>query len=505
MGPSDIVIHRLTFVGFLPHSIRLVLREHNFDLAASCETEKEVWAAALCEARNESIIPPFELPASVSPFPIRSRRMSITSPPVDFIPEDPPNNRHTLVGAAEELDIGSTGPVLAASPEEASSTPPQSPTRSSFGFTPDRRPGQPSTILLRRASATQRLIVDRGVIDVFSESCSTARSKAQMNHALFLPDGPSSDLRERMSIRDSSMLRRRRSFLDARPATFDIAFSGEIRGSVIPIRQTRSSAGKRRTLPAKRRRAGSIGSRGNGNESSTEVEGRQSADETVMSDFGTLTGPAEYTRVNSSISVSRMPSLRRSFSNLRRPEPSGLNRRKTALAYSLNSRPGAPNRAKSMPASPVTSHEVAVPPLLITKTASDNRARVFEGFGDTSPVYALSNGLTKQADRPLTSSKWGSLRRSLSFVRSQRNSVISLVDLAGTPSSVDMAEQSRSCGSEEGISRDTSTATLSDRGEEEDEFKELTSTTSTSSSVPSTPKKKRNSRIFQSLSRFTPI
>jgi len=92
----------------------------------------------------------------------------------------------------------------------------------------------------------------------------------------------------------------------------------------------------------------------------------------------------------------------------------------------------------------------------------------------------------------------------LSFVRSQRNSVISLVDLAGTPSSVDMAEQSRSCGSEEGISRDTSTATLSDRGEE-DEFKELTSTTSTSSSVPSTPKKKRNSRIFQSLSRFTPI
>lgn len=470
----------LTSAGFLPHSIRLILGEHNFDLAASCETEKDVWASAICAARDESTVPPFELPSSVSLFTIRTRRMSITTQPSDFAPIEEANKRHTISGVP--LQFESQAQVLPSSPEDMYSTPAHSPSRSSFGSTPDRRPGQPSTILLRRATYTQRWIVDQGLADVFSETCATARSKAQMNHALFLPDIPASALRDRMTTRDSTMLRRRRSFLDGRSASMDIAFSGEIRGSVIPLRQTRSTAGKRRTLPVPRRRAGSIGSRSY--ESSTEVDGRATEDETVESELGTLTGRPDYSRADSTISVSRTASPRRSLSNLRKSESTQLNRRKTASAYNLNARPGIPNRAKSMPASPVFPPGGDIPPIPLTESASDHPS---DEPGEGSPVYALGNGYTNKSDRPLTTSKWGSLRRSLSFVRSQRNSVVSLVELA-TSSTADLADQR---SSDDGISHPSSVG-------EDEEVKE------TPSSVPSTPKKKRNS-IFQSLSRFTPI
>ncbi len=379
--------------------------------------------------------------------------------------------------------------------EEITTTPAQSPSRSSFGFTPDRQPGQPSTILLRRVSTSQRMIVDRGLIDVFSESCATARRKAQLQHALFFPGVPSPKVRDRMSIRESSMIRRRRSFLDARPSSMDIAITGEIRGSVISIRPSRSVTGKRCTPPSQRRRAGSIGSKGY--ESATEVEG--TVDETVTSDFGTLTGQPEHSRASSPSSISRMASPRRSFSNLRRPDPEPLNRRKTASAYNLHSRRGAPDRAKSMPVSPIGTPFTEAPPPRLTKSHSYAPDNLLQPSGDASPVYALGNGFTNQSERSFSISRWSSLRPSMSFVKgqsqSQRNSTVSLMDLASEPSTTDFGEQTGSRSSDEGI---TSAATFSDRSGDDDESREI------SPSVPSTPKKKRNS-IFQSLSRFTPI
>lgn len=423
---------------------------------------------------------------------MRSRRMSVTAPPMDFVPEVMPNKRHTLSGAAEELDKFPMPPVD--SPEEISSTPAQSPTRSSFGFTPDKRAGQTATILLRRASTSQRVIVDRGLIDVFSESCATARSKAQLHHALFLPDGTLPVTRDRMANRESTMLRRRRSFLDTRAATFDIAFSGEIRGSVMPVRHSRSTTSRRRVPPIGRPRAGSFGSKGN--ESATEVEG--TVDETAMSDFGTLTGRLEYSRANSTTSISRMASPRRSLSNLRKPEEPLLNRRKTASAYNLNARHGHPDRAKSMPGSPICSPFAEQAPPLLTKSASDGPPDFFREPGEGSPVYALGNGYTNQAERPLSNSKWGSLRRSISFVKSARNSTVSLIDLASGSSTTDFGEQIRSQGSDEAMTTNASVANLSDRSGDDDDARE------TGPGVPSTPKKKRHS-IFQSLRGFTPI
>ena len=317
---------------------------------------------------------------------------------------------------------------------------------------------------------------------MFSESCATARSKAQLNHALFLPDVPPAELRDRMSIRESTMLRRRRSFLDTRSASFDIEFTGEIRGSVIPLRQTRSSAGKQRTLPVERRRDKSSGSRGN--ESATEIDGRTSTDETITSDFETLTGRPAFSRAESPTSISRVASSRRSLSNLRRTEPPPLNRRKSASASNLKDRPGVPNRANSMPSSPIAASTEEVPPLPLAESA------YAAPEPDGSPASTFNSGSADQPERHLPSSKWESLRRNMSFGKNQRASAISLMDLA---SSVDLTEPR---SSDEGTSMNHSTVTLSENDETKD--------TSATSNVPRTPKKKRNS-LFQSLSRFTPI
>ena len=128
----------------------------------------------------------------------------------------------------------STSPV--AMTDEATS--PKSPVSlSSHG--PSSANGLPmatSTLLLRRATPAQRLVVDRGLLDVFSDSCAQARSKAQLHHALFLPNAPRGhEMRDRLSMRESTMLRRRKSFLDSRARTqsMDIAFTGEVKGSIM--------------------------------------------------------------------------------------------------------------------------------------------------------------------------------------------------------------------------------------------------------------------------------
>ncbi|WVF66530.1 hypothetical protein IAT40_001270 [Kwoniella sp. CBS 6097] len=403
--------------GFLPHSIRLTLRDHNFDLAASCEAEKDVWSAAICEARDESVVPPFELPASVSAFPVRARRMS-TAILGEFDATASvlqPAKRHTLAGPPSETD---EAPNLADFVPHTSSkpgTPLISPIKATFGFTPERRTGQPGTILLRRASNNQRMLVERGLSDLFSDICATARSKAQLQNSLFLPDGSSSELNRRLSMKDSTMLRRRRSFLDSRHGSIDIAITGDVRGSVIELRPSRSSGGRYRTLPAQRRRSGSISSvkgvNDSGDESATAM-GNQS-------DFGTL--GREYTRTNSVSSFSPMITPRRSLSSLRNfgfsdapPMPAGEvqdgqratappapprsksyknEKGKNKLQSTLNfgARPYSGLRAKSVPASPAlspkyerfggedeepfaefgTAGKVSMAPPLVHKSASD--------------------------------------------------------------------------------------------------------------------------------------
>lgn len=332
-------------------------------------------------------MPPFELPASVSPFAARSRRMStvgmLGAPSEAFVPATPTHaaKRHTVVGLSDLFGSPS------GSPEAEPSTPLGSPTRTSFSaHSTPRRPSASasSTILLRRASASQRLIVDRGLNDVFSESCAQARSKAQMSHPLFLPvafaRGSDSHAhahahaRDRLSMIETSTLRRRRSFLDARTGSFDIAFSGEIKGSIIPTRVP-SNPGRQRVPTGLRHGSyGSYGSYGagpaagsgvgRGDDSATEFD--PSADDTATSDYGTLRG-RDNARASSagSVTCSPAPSPRPSLQNLRQARadsspslsPSrgflSLSSRRTFSSSNLGSRPPIPSRAKSVPVSPI--------------------------------------------------------------------------------------------------------------------------------------------------------
>lgn len=485
--------------GFLPHSIRLSLREHNFDLAASCAAEKDLWAAALVEAREASVVPPFELPASVSPFAARSRRMSAANPLTidtaiaeDFGPSKPispdgsERKRHTLAslptGVAVDFGIKQTTSPVDATPIEAAESShengvqvtntekplpatPTSPHKRTISLsysvnnTPDKF-GRASTLLLRRASTAQRSQTDRSLIDVFSESCAQARSRAQLHQPLFptqagqgapgasvpSPTSATSSMRDRLTRRDSSsMLHRRRSFLDpatmsmasvrSRPASFDISFNGDIKGSIIPVRVSRSQiAQKRRTMsqysiytggpsaPPSRthsRRASLTGSiNSDGNDSSTERN-----PQSRTSEAGTTVAPSEkglslaLSRRSSSFASpagSPKSSLKQfgSFSQktaridapdltFSRPTPRRLGsmftlpaKRRTASQHDLAEAAMAAARARSVPASPVVGPRADgdVPPLPIgrrmLKTSSEPAGRRLPDV----PVDAPRNG-----------------------------------------------------------------------------------------------------------------
>ena len=409
-------------------------------------------------------MPPFELPASVSPFAARTRRMSNAPLPDAHV--------HELAKRQSLTVTPSNAPIVAEnSPEPVAemltdSVAVSSPARSDFGPLPRTTPSSGSTILLRRPSANARTMVDRALFDVFSESCAQARSKAQLHQALFLPDMPPSELRDRMSIRDSTMLRRRKSFLDHKTASFDIAFNGEVRGSVMPVRLTKSQHGRARGPRARR---GSIGT-----ESGTEVGNSADDNSSLASDQGhhrrAFSGQANAPPPALSASQAHRFSMSDLENQNRRPSsielmpnrspayqtlpmrvlntaPS-LNRRKTASSVNLHNKPSQ-HRTRSMPVSPALSPNLSeAPPPVPPKpySYSADRAaysRRISHFPINTDVETAGLGLIQSSvenERP----KWQTLRRSMSFLRSHKSDDISsssasyfpTVELSSRPASL---------------------------------------------------------------------
>ena len=425
-------------------------------------------------------MPPFELPASVSPFAARSRRVSTVVDNEDFGPSAAPSSptslghakRHTIGGLPSDLDLsGMKTPDR--QPSSPVDSPVASPTRMSFSAanTPHRR--STTSILLRRASTAQRLLVDRGLLDIFSETCGQARSKAQLQQALFVTENPPMLPRSRMSISDASMLRRRRSFLESRAAASEITVSGDIRGTLL---QTRT---RRRMMPppiVTRRRGNSVGS-------TTEVP-LSGEDDTATSDRGTLVGAGrtrpfglrastsgslQTSPLNSPISAT--PSIpfprlepKRSFHSLRTFNPASLNRRKTSSSSNLRPSLEIDKRAQSMPVTPLVK---PLDPPHLDKSASDS-----------SSLFSR----TAMAPTPDRQNAWGS------FSSLNLGSFGSLRRAArgkSTPALNNLAE-----------SIAPSVVSADDEGDADEEGED---------EVQVTTKRRRSVRIFQSLSRFTPI
>ena len=393
------------------------------------------------------------------------------------------------------------------------------------------RPSRPSTVLLRRPSTNARLFVDRCLLDVFSESCAQARSKAQLNHPLFLPDTTSHDMRDRISIRDSTMLKRRTSFLDSKSSSFDIAFHGQVKGSVIPVRQTKSQHGRSRSRIARPRR-GSIG-----DDSATDLG--VSADETITnSDHGhafhrrtssgyttTLSTPAtpllreephrysmsdmEYTRP-SSIDYSTQSAHQTLPTRVRNQTP--LLRRKTASSVNLKGKPSQ-LRTRSMPVSPNESPSIDEdPPPLPPKSGALQLNRGISYFPlNTEVESSVGLGLIESSMDTERPKSWQTLRRSMSFLRSgSRTDETSLAspssyfpDVSTIGTSTRPASYASS-SSASGLQSSPSSA-LSQFGAKSPASKssdDVTLTVSESGSAPNTPKRKK-SLLLTRLRGFT--
>lgn len=195
--------------GFLPHSIRLTtMHRHHFDLAFACADEKDVWAAALLAAKDESVIPPFDLPISVPLVQARPRRESLVQPP-HATPK-----RFSLGATALTADPDSEG-ANTATVTSASPSMPSSPVLRSMPPMPSTQ-GPPMTVLLRRASMAYKATIDGFLADITTDQISIARkSVVAMPRAgvLGLDNSPPPTLRSRLSMRDSTVLRRRKSWL----------------------------------------------------------------------------------------------------------------------------------------------------------------------------------------------------------------------------------------------------------------------------------------------------
>lgn len=197
--------------GFLPHSIRLTtMHRHHFDLAFTCAEEKDVWAAALLAAKDESVIPPFDLPMSVPLAQARPRRESLVQPP--HVTPKRFSLGTSALAADPDSEAGYTATVTSASPSI-----PSSPVMRSMPALPAAQPHpQPMTVLLRRASMAYKATIDGFVADITTDQISIARKSIvhlPRPSGLGLDNSPPPTLRSRLSMRDSAVLRRRRSWL----------------------------------------------------------------------------------------------------------------------------------------------------------------------------------------------------------------------------------------------------------------------------------------------------
>lgn len=397
--------------GSLAFSLRLTVRDHNFDLAASCDAEKELWAAELKAARDESTMPPFELPSSVPLFSTRSRHSSTTSR--DMSSSRTPSKRSTMLGT-ESLSLNKRHTFVAPAdfqlPTKQLSTPPAldpMPLEDSPdpAYTPEYRQSQPSTVLIRRPSLTTRLMVDRALGDVISEGLATARSKAQLQY----PSGPDP---RRMSRFETPKLRRRRSLAglsEMRP--LDVMATREVRGAVIPGARPRSLMRTRSfVLPTTNKENADI-SRNTSFSSLTDVNRRRSPMSSLRGLEMTM-GPAAragHQRAQSASTLSQ-PLVQ---SPLEMMEDEVLEEEKPRKSL---------NRARSMPSSPITPTVEAFPEMR-QSTSSIPRSKDKDSYilvGNEVPRPGAQTTSTTSSRHSTTSTPTSisparAVKRSLSF------------------------------------------------------------------------------------------
>lgn len=234
----------------LPSWFRLSGRGHIFEFAASCRREKDVWKAAIHHA--------LELPAAWTSEPICSFRGDSKGDFVLSLLDDAPYEVISplpTIQSIPELDNEATSSREENHTLSARSDPPRS-GRASYKTDPSQKSdsghqlgasrrsstisnrtylsmlSESDTIHLVRATAPAREQVDRGLLDVFSESCLSARcyahtheeelfeaskvsrSFSRSSSGLTMAGAMSVAAKNRLTKRESVLVPRRKSYID---------------------------------------------------------------------------------------------------------------------------------------------------------------------------------------------------------------------------------------------------------------------------------------------------
>lgn len=189
------------------------MQEHHFDFAAISQQEKDIWADVLCAARETSIHSPFDLPCSVPLGTSKSRRDSSLAAVDRTIT---PSKRHSMT-LFDAVDRNSSAHIHVQRTEDTDPIDEDEPRSPVVPASPMRKAslttGTRSSILLRRASPIYRMAIDAQL--VISEEIGLARKLADQHSGMHSPMTPTSaSFRDRLSIRDSAVLKRRRSYVD---------------------------------------------------------------------------------------------------------------------------------------------------------------------------------------------------------------------------------------------------------------------------------------------------
>ncbi|KAJ9105162.1 hypothetical protein QFC19_003621 [Naganishia cerealis] len=462
--------------GLLPHSIRLTFRDHHIELAAACAEEKNVWATALCEARDNSSISPFDLPCSVAYGVGRSRRESTFHPGESLPASALSPKRYSL--AVTDFGMLGSNPFNSDDHDGFGFKVPDSPRSPVVPASPMRREGfphhTPSRILMRRASPLYRLSIDSNLQDVVCDECNIARAagKQMANDVFGAQTSPATasapgTLRNRLSMKDSSVLRRRRSYVDVRSSastdtltsavtvtnSISRAMSGYSNNMATSFKRGFSISSQEGSKPKNRLSTGSLDCNAcsdvTGDVIGAAEKGVTLADAVPTPDRNHYVLCADYTGTTAIRTAQRQTMQDNQLASRTRSK-SEMSRRRSMQNLNRIWKPKH-NRANSVPVSPVRNLAV----LSGSETDHEggrNGAPESGASGATTPshigeyttvdVYALGAGLTNALTSTSGPSRPGLLSRTMSFQKRSRSSIFGSDSVFGGSrrNSIDLAK-----------------------------------------------------------------
>ena len=229
-------------LALLPYSFRLCNQGHEFEIAASCQREKQVWMDALHGCLTSTPTwPSGTAPSSLEPLfatvethsPVDEQFSALQT--IQSVPEI--ETSHKPASQSSPLRRQKSAPRAEFPAPRGLSEPPPSRRESAaslmniFGPVID-----PNGITVTRASPQARSIVDALLEDVFSAACLSARSYAGAHSETLFHVSPKfgAAARSRLTKRESVHVRRRKSYVDLADRSQSVKATRKVQPAKVP-------------------------------------------------------------------------------------------------------------------------------------------------------------------------------------------------------------------------------------------------------------------------------